>query len=1176
MNLDILILVETHCLQNDIIEVEDYKVIQYNRQNVSRNAIRGSGGVAILISNNILNTHKISAVYKGSDGQLAVKLTENESEFKLGIIANYLSPDTYHHGRDPEGFFNTNSVLWSDLQDTDLLIGGGDLNARTNDMLDYIPDLDGNDIPPRYNPDKGKNNHGTLFIDFLKANRALILNGRITPDLNDFTFVTTRGSSVPDYFFTSIDNLSHCKQVKTHLITHIINDHNLMPPAHIPDHSVLTAYFQVTEKELTEDERRFERIENNAEKTKKRNINKIDEKFFMSPEIQEKIRQTIDNLEEMATSQHNIDDKYEEIKKLFSDEIDKLPFKASSSNKQNKQFRKGQSFWNDELGTLWNDYCQKEKQYIDFKCNGRHDQQEKGRLRECFKQSQKLFDKRYRYFKRKSKAQELNDLKNDAHSNPNEMWKKIKRLNETKSTKAVLEIINSDKTITNDIKEVLNKWQTDISKLFSDIRDNPEVTFNDEFFNEVLIKKQQFEDLSDEHQRDQSPHNTSNLNETLSFNEVSEAIDKAKIHKAFLLIPNEAMKNLNAKLLLHKFYSVCFETGLCPSDWYNSDIKPIPKKDKDQRDPLNNRCITIMSCVAKIYSSILNNRIQKYLETNNLLEDEQNGFRAARSCIDHIFILCSVLRNRKETGKQTFLCFIDYKKAFDSVDRDLLLHSLSSIGIIGKMYRAISAMYKSPRARVILNEYETDYFDCSIGVKQGDSISPTLFACFVNSLSQDLKALNIGVQISNNFINDNQIDNNNIDNIADSFKICNLLYADDIVLLAENENDLQELINVVSNWCEKWRMEVNLDKTNIMHIRKKSHSQSNFVFLLGFKPIYYCRSYKYLGLTVNEFLDYEFSTNILSESGSRAMSAIITKMIKNGGFPMNVYKNLFESCVCSVTDYAGEIWGFKAYETNRQVQLKGARAFLGVSKQTPIPGLLSDINWLEPRSRTQVQMVRHFHRMLKMDNERLTKKVFLWDKNLNDSGIISTWSSEIKNILQRNGLDHIYDQNIFPRIEIIKDLKMTLLARDQAAWQSKCPTLPKLRTFLKFKDFHSDSPHIYKPLSFMQRKRISQFRLGTLNLRIETGRYVRPRLPPEERFCLICNNGDVEDEIHFLLNCQRYEQARQNLYTHIVDINSFMELSNEEKLIKLLNDASLVKQTAKFITSSFDLRSTII
>ena len=100
-----------------------------------------------------------------------------------------------------------------------------------------------------------------------------------------------------------------------------------MPPAHIPDHSVLTAYFQVTEKELTEDEHRFERIENNTEKTKKRNINKIDDNFFMSPEIQEKILQTINNLEEMATSQHNIDEKYEEIKKLFSDEIENFPLK---------------------------------------------------------------------------------------------------------------------------------------------------------------------------------------------------------------------------------------------------------------------------------------------------------------------------------------------------------------------------------------------------------------------------------------------------------------------------------------------------------------------------------------------------------------------------------------------------------------------------------------------------------------------------------------------------------------------------------------------------------------------------------------------------------------------------------------------------------------------------------
>ena len=123
-------------------------------------------------------------------------------------------------------------------------------------------------------------------------------------------------------------------------------------------------------------------------------------------------------------------------------------------------------------------------------------------------------------------------------------------------------------------------------------------------------------------------------------------------------------------------------------------------------------------------------------------------------------------------------------------------------------------------------------------------------------------------------------------------------------------------------------------------------------------------------------MDFKFSTDILSESGGRALSSVITKMIKNGGFPLNVYRKLFDSCVCTVTDYGGEIWGYKLYESNRQLQLRASRAFLGVPKQTPITGILSEMNWPEPRSRTQLHMVRHYHRMLKMEDHRLIKKVF--------------------------------------------------------------------------------------------------------------------------------------------------------------------------------------------------------
>ena len=76
------------------------------------------------------------------------------------------------------------------------------------------------------------------------------------------------------------------------------------------------------------------------------------------------------------------------------------------------------------------------------------------------------------------------------------------------------------------------------------------------------------------------------LNCAILFEEVSKCIDNAKMKKAYLEIPNESLKNPNAKLLLHKFFNLCFQCGLNPTDWDQNDIKPIPKKEKDPRDPL--------------------------------------------------------------------------------------------------------------------------------------------------------------------------------------------------------------------------------------------------------------------------------------------------------------------------------------------------------------------------------------------------------------------------------------------------------------------------------------------------------------------------------------------------------------------------------------------------------------
>ena len=151
-----------------------------------------------------------SLVVKGLDGQLSIKLVNNVNEFSIGILALYLPPDNYIYGRDPENFFNQAAALWEDLSDCDLLVGSGDVNSRTKEIMEYIPEIDGNLIKPRYNPDLIKNSHADSFISFLKDNRSIILNGRVTPEYNNYTFVSPRGCSVPDYLFYPIDHHLTC------------------------------------------------------------------------------------------------------------------------------------------------------------------------------------------------------------------------------------------------------------------------------------------------------------------------------------------------------------------------------------------------------------------------------------------------------------------------------------------------------------------------------------------------------------------------------------------------------------------------------------------------------------------------------------------------------------------------------------------------------------------------------------------------------------------------------------------------------------------------------------------------------------------------------------------------------------------------------------------------------
>ena len=158
---------------------------------------------------------------------------------------------------------------------------------------------------------------------------------------------------------------------------------------------------------------------------------------------------------------------------------------------------------------------------------------------------------------------------------------------------------------------MLEKWCSDFSECFKGIKDDPDLVYDDDFLENIKNLKASFDTLSSAEQEEKSSFDSTMLNSKISFEEVANAIDSSKLGKAFLFVPNEALKNESAKRLLHKLFNVCFESGLSPDAWLKSDLKPLFKGgDKNPRNPLDHRPICIMSCIAKIYSCVLNVRLQ--------------------------------------------------------------------------------------------------------------------------------------------------------------------------------------------------------------------------------------------------------------------------------------------------------------------------------------------------------------------------------------------------------------------------------------------------------------------------------------------------------------------------------------------------------------------------------------
>ncbi len=330
-------------------------------------------------------------------------------------------------------------------------------------------------------------------------------------------------------------------------------------------------------------------------------------------------------------------------------------------------------------------------------------------------------------------------------------------------------------------------------------------------------------------------------------------------------------------------------TGSYPQSWGVGLITSIHKKGCPS-DPNNYRGITVSNCLAKLFGLVLCKRLTKFCNEKSLIDERQSSHRKKTRTTDNIFVLKALFdKYCTKEGKQLYACFIDFKKAFDTVWHDALFLQLRRAGIGGPFYNILKGMYKKTRSAVKYDSHASEEFEVHRGVRQGDVLSPLLFNLFVNDLIPILHEEDCAPP---------KLINSNVG--------C-LLYADDLVILSTSPIGLQNSIDKLSTYCSKWKLEINLSKSKVMNMNRTGKKKC-YNFSFKNRTMESVTSYTYLGIVLTNNGSFKAAQNNLHEKALRALFKL-KSMLSGTTIGAHASLKLFDSLVKPVALYGSELWG---------------------------------------------------------------------------------------------------------------------------------------------------------------------------------------------------------------------------------------------------------------------------
>ena len=317
-----------------------------------------------------------------------------------------------------------------------------------------------------------------------------------------------------------------------------------------------------------------------------------------------------------------------------------------------------------------------------------------------------------------------------------------------------------------------------------------------------------------------------------------------------------------------------------PSDWTKNIIVPLPKKG-DLTKIKNYRGISLMSIAAKLYNKLLLNRIREKIDAK--LRVNQAGYRPGRGCVEHVHTLRRIFEGCDIKNIPVVAVFVDFKKAFDSIDRNVLFKILRHYGVPEPITNAIRILYENTTSSVIVDGAITEEFEVNMGVLQGDVLAPYLFIIVIDWVMMNANIDDLG------FITQKRQSRRHPEK-----RVGDLEYADDIALLENTIPDAQKQLDAVSSVAKEVGLVINIEKTKVL---AKGINQPEI--MLDGNTLEVVEDFQYLGAFVNGTMkDFKYRR-------AKAWTAFWKlKNIWNSNADINLKIKLFNASVFSVLLYA--------------------------------------------------------------------------------------------------------------------------------------------------------------------------------------------------------------------------------------------------------------------------------